>query len=250
MSRPREYDRMLNSMRSFFRLVGQGSTGASVAEFDGVVAAVSPAIPERSLPNSVVYESPGQLVAALPELARVYAEAGVRAWTVWTPEDDADAIAALEEAGHTLDGTPAAMAADLARLGPAPELDYRTGDLMDEIGPLNDAAYGGHDDRFARMAERWPPGATHDYVAEVDGEPASAVVVLDVDGDASVYCVAALERVRGRGLTRRLLHRALVDARERGCDISTLQATRLGEPVYTRLGYRRLGAIQMWERRT
>ena len=46
-----------------------------------------------------------------------------------------------------------------------------------------------------------------------------------------------------------LLAEALLEARERGNDISTLQATKMGEPVYARLGYRRFGAIQMWEKR-
>ena len=36
---------------------------------------------------------------------------------------------------------------------------------------------------------------------------------------------------------------------ERGCEVSTLQATRLGEPVYARLGYETFGRIGMWERR-
>jgi len=43
--------------------------------------------------------------------------------------------------------------------------------------------------------------------------------------------------------------RALLDARERGCTTTSLQATKMGQPVYDRLGYRDLGPIQMWERR-
>ena len=35
----------------------------------------------------------------------------------------------------------------------------------------------------------------------------------------------------------------------RGCEVSTLQATKAGRPVYERLGYRSFGEIQMWERR-
>jgi hypothetical protein len=45
------------------------------------------------------------------------------------------------------------------------------------------------------------------------------------------------------------MRRALADGRERGCEVSTLQATKLGRPVYERLGYRAFGVIEMWERR-
>lgn len=32
-------------------------------------------------------------------------------------------------------------------------------------------------------------------------------------------------------------------------DVSTLQATKMGEPVYARLGHQRIGAIRTWEKR-
>jgi hypothetical protein len=43
--------------------------------------------------------------------------------------------------------------------------------------------------------------------------------------------------------------RALADAQDRGRLTTTLVATKLGRPVYERLGYRDFGAIEMWERR-
>jgi len=55
---------------------------------------------------------------------------------------------------------------------------------------------------------------------------------------------------RGRGLAAGLLHRALADARERGCRTSTTQATTMGRPVYERIGYRDLGPVHMYERRS
>lgn len=250
MSRPAEYERMLNSMRAFFRLVGRSSEGAHVIELDGVMGSVCPRVPERSLPNSVVYESEAALIGALPELTERYAAAGVLAWTVWTPEDDSRAAAALSEAGHHLDADPAAMFMDLADLGEPPEVDYREGDeLLPTIAAINDRAYPFEGTPFTDFTAQQPPGVTRDYVAYLDGEPAAAAAVIECEGDASMWDVATLPEARGRGLCGHLMQRALWDSRERGCDISTLQATKLGEPVYARLGYRRLGAIQMWERR-
>jgi hypothetical protein len=42
---------------------------------------------------------------------------------------------------------------------------------------------------------------------------------------------------------------ALLDARERGCTTTSLQATKAGYPVYAGLGFRDLGPIDMWELR-
>jgi GNAT superfamily N-acetyltransferase len=250
MARPPVYERMLKSMRAFFRLVGRSSEGAHVIELDGVLGSVCPTVPERSLPNSVVYESQEALMAALPELAHRYDEAGIAAWTVWVPEADTDAAAALRDAGHVLDADPAAMTMELAALGEAPDVEYKTGDeLMPVVASINDNAYPFEGTPFADFTSQHPHGVTSNYVAYLDGQPAAAVVILPVDGDASVWDVATMPDARGRGLCARLMHRALWDAREGGCDFSSLQATKLGEPVYARLGYESHGALQMWEKR-
>jgi GNAT superfamily N-acetyltransferase len=99
------------------------------------------------------------------------------------------------------------------------------------------------------MMSTHPADETWNYVADVDGEAAACLQILPVDRDALVLLVATLPEARGRGLAGRLLHRALWDAREAGCDMSSLQATRAGEPVYARLGYESHGALQMWEKR-
>ena len=46
-----------------------------------------------------------------------------------------------------------------------------------------------------------------------------------------------------------LMRRARLDARARACATSSLQATQAGFPVYRRLGYRDVCAINMWEHR-
>ena len=42
---------------------------------------------------------------------------------------------------------------------------------------------------------------------------------------------------------------ALVNAREDGYETTTLQSSKLGQPVYERLGYRDFGAGHLWEKR-
>jgi predicted acetyltransferase len=61
--------------------------------------------------------------------------------------------------------------------------------------------------------------------------------------------VAVVPEARGRNIAGNLLAHALADAADRGLETSTLVATRLGRPVYERLGYRSFGTLQMWERR-
>jgi ribosomal protein S18 acetylase RimI-like enzyme len=80
-------------------------------------------------------------------------------------------------------------------------------------------------------------------------EDAACVGTLDVGGDCGIYMVATRAEARGRGLATALMRQAVLDARERGLETTSLQATAMGEPIYARLGYRDLGAIKMWERR-
>jgi GNAT superfamily N-acetyltransferase len=244
------WEQMLASMRSFFRTVPTTSEGGRILELDGVVAGICPAVPERSLPNSVIYESEDALIAAIGELAEAYDQAGVQAWTVWVPEYHERVRAALAEAGHVLDTSPTAMIAELADVEPP-----RPGDpvpdrepTLDDLGRINDLAYG-TGTTFARILGAGPADPLFTHIARDDGKPLASVVTHDLAGDCSVWWVATVPEARGRGLSAGLMRRALADGRERGCEVTTLQATKLGRPVYERLGYRALGAVEMWERR-
>lgn len=236
-------------MRVFVRWLGSASAGASVLEAHGVLAAVVPAAADRSVFNSVVYPDAAALERALPELAAAYSSAGVRAWTVWVPPGDRGARDLLAGAGHSLDAEPLAMVADLDGLyAPEPgDLDWSARASAAEVADVNDVAYGYQGRPFAAAIEDLS-GLTG-YVARVDGKPASVLVTAEEDGSAGVYFVATVPEARGRGMASRLLRQALVEARDRGCATATLQATRMGAPVYERLGFRSHGPLEMWERR-
>jgi len=240
------------NLEGFVWMLAAGSERSTRFERDGVAASIVPACPGRSVLNSVVYRDAEALDAALDELAAVYEGAGVLAWTVWVPGDEDEAANLLQGAGHHLDATPLAMTLELAAL-PAPEpddLDWDNRASAAEVGRVNDLAYGFEAPTFGAAIARLPGELPlRFYRARVDREPVCVVGTLDRGEDCGVYLVATLEGHRGRGLGRRLMHRALADARERGLRSSTLQATKLGAPVYERLGYRAYGALEMWERR-
>jgi GNAT superfamily N-acetyltransferase len=245
------FERTLSSLRASWTLAERGAPANRLLRFDGVIGMVAPSAPKRSVVNCVVYERPEALLAALDDLTDAYGEADIEAWTVWVPEADENVAAELARRGHALDAAPQAMGLELSELlAPAgPEPDWSGEWDLAAAGLINDRAYGDADGMWAGGLGKLPEGSAHLYLSRIGGEPASMVMVHDHDGDCAFWFAATAPAAQGRGLASGLLYRALVDARERGCKTSTTQATKMGEPVYARLGYRRLGAIQMWERR-
>jgi GNAT superfamily N-acetyltransferase len=241
------------ALRDFLRWLGCASPGASVVEMAGVTGAVVPAAPQRSVVNSVAYEDPSALADSYDALKAAYADAGVAAWTVWTPEQDQDAIELLTRKGHALDGQPAAMTLGLAGFEqPDPgDLDWDSDATYEEVGRLNDEAYGHADSDGFAPAIAGPPErvSLRRYRARVGGKTACALITADHEDDLGIYFVATGERYRGRGLTTRLLAVALAEARGRGLRTSSLQSTAKGKPVYERLGYREHFRLHMYERR-
>jgi ribosomal protein S18 acetylase RimI-like enzyme len=221
-------------------------------ELDGVSALIVPATPDRSVMNAVCYESAEALAAAYDQLAAAYDDAAISAWTVWVPEADREAAGLLERAGHALDAAPAVMCATIEELeldpGLPDALDWHLSDSLADLVPVAGKAFGFDLDAMARAVCQPTEGAMN-YIAHVDGEPAGTVMAFDEDGDCGIYWVATDERARGRGICRGLMTAALLDARERGCRSTSLQATKAGYPIYARLGYRDFGPIEMWEKR-
>jgi GNAT superfamily N-acetyltransferase len=236
-------DRMLGTVRDAWGAMGRGD--ARWVDRDGVGALVTPFVPNRSIVNSVVYERGADVQAAYDWLEEEFAE--VDAWTVWVPETDPETASFLQSRGHELDADPAMMAIDLRSYAPTLPLPEWKPATVEELAHINELAYPWRDGSMERALTEAAFDDT-EFRLYITAD-ACVLGVDDVDGDAGVMFVATLPEARGRGLAGGLLAAALVEARDRGCDISTLQATKMGEPVYARLGYQRFGAIQMWEKR-
>jgi GNAT superfamily N-acetyltransferase len=236
-------------------LFGGSSEDGSVLRLPGVIAGLCPSTPDRSLFNSVLAIGAGALAAAYEELAAAYEEAGVRAWTVWVPDDDRETAALLSERGHLLDGAPRSMALELSELRrperPPPPGAELVPASMSDVAAINDAAYGLAEGGWSAAVDRFAPGLSiHTTMAVLDGEPVSCAIVIDSGDDACVSAVATLPEQQGKGLAPTILTELLEDARDRGLRTGSLQASKAGAPVYERLGFTDVGFIEMWERRT
>lgn len=243
--------RMHANLKSFFEFIGGAAPGSSVVARDGIVASVVPATPDRSVFNSVAYDSPAALVAAHTDLDRAYVAAHVRAWTVWVMPGD-DAVAKfLDSHGHKFDGAPVAMSMDLTAAGIAApgDLDWEHTTDWRAVAGINRAAYGVTGPAFEEALEHCVHAGVHAYIARHVGAPVCALVTIDVDRDCGIYLVATLPQARGHGYASRLLSVALAEARARGCVSASLQASPLGFPVYKKLGFIDLGKMSMWELR-
>jgi ribosomal protein S18 acetylase RimI-like enzyme len=246
-------ERVHQAMFHWYRRIGGASAGARALEPPGVLAAVVPATPERAVANAVLFRTPAQLEAAYDEVTAAYAEIGAN-WTVWVqPEGRAEASALLAERGHVLDADPAAMARTLAEPPPRPPADAledwtADGELTD-VGRVNDRSYTFGTDSWSRALAGFALDDVHIYVARRGGEPVACLMIVDCDGYSDVQMVAVVPEARGAGLSGKLLAHGLADAAERGSASATLIATKLGYPVYRKLGFEDVGDFQMWERR-
>ena len=240
---------MLACMTAFQLALGLAARGGRPFEDDGVIAAIVPGLPDLAIANAAVYRDAAGLASALPSLIRAYEEAGVRRSLVWVPPGDDVAHETLRGAGYERGSEAPAM---VLRLELLPADDDPPDDWTDtpdpaEIAHVVERSYGLADGAIGEAIRGWLEPATT-YVARLDGRPACCLTIVREGADAGVFLVGTVPEARGRGLARRLLLHALHGARATGATVSTLQSSRLGYPVYRRLGYVELCRLGMWER--
>jgi GNAT superfamily N-acetyltransferase len=242
--------RAVDGLRDELVAFGGGAPDSFLIEREGLLATVTPASPQRSLFNSVLYEDQAVLAREIDSLGEAYESHGIQAWTVWVPDEDRATARQLAARGHALDAEPRAMALDLADLAPEPPAPIGVEPVPGDpatAAELNDRAYGYGADGFraalsGETAIRW-------HFAR-DGDVALACVgTIEVGDDCCVTGVATPPAHQGRGIASWLLWQALAEARDDGFRSASLQATKAGAPLYERLGFADFGFIEMWELR-
>jgi hypothetical protein len=83
-------------------------------------------------------------------------------------------------------------------------------------------------------------------VAYLDGEPVCAASVSVSHGVGGLMWVGTLDAARGKGLAGACTRWATDAAFELGAEVAWLEASRLGESLYRRLGYEELFTYRFW----
>jgi len=76
------------------------------------------------------------------------------------------------------------------------------------------------------------------YVGYEDGDPVVSGLGWRTGRTVGVYSIATIESARRRGYGAAITARVVADGVVAGCDVSALQASELGRPIYERLGFR------------
>ena len=217
------------------------SPGARVVTFSHAVAAVFPSWPPL---NNAILVDPADWTpaAAVSGLTRLYAAAGVGAWALWLPSSvtDLDVPDGVTDVGELRrDTTTIVMRASLSRR-------RRT---RGAVRPTSIAA-------ATRAAGAEPIPAAD--VPDPDRVPELSAWVLGHDGmavavawsflpgsDCGIYTVGTLPRWRRRGCAGALTDHVLDDA-QRWARTATVQATRMGLPLFLSLGFAPVGRYEEW----
>src|SRR4051812_29232260 len=242
--------RLWEGFASLQTLLGSSAKHGYVVEQPGLVASVVPSAPDSPALNAAVALEPEQAPAALDELEQRYSDAGIRRWAIWVDGGARDVTAELRQAGLGIASASPGMGAaldelriDLTTANPRPNAGLRT------VGRVNDLAYGNVDSRLERTLTTLDEGSLRGYKADLNGAPASVALALHHGQDCGLSFVATVPRARRQGLATQVMRAALADAQRHELTTITLQATELGERLYQQLGLRRLGPMELWERR-
>jgi predicted GNAT family acetyltransferase len=85
------------------------------------------------------------------------------------------------------------------------------------------------------------------YLGLQDGKPASTSGYFLGEGVVGIYFVATLPEFRKRGAAFAVTQKALQDGRALGYSVGILQASKMGEPVYKRMGFKEVCRVSSYE---
>lgn len=81
------------------------------------------------------------------------------------------------------------------------------------------------------------------FAYSVDGNIAGTAIAYQTGSTMGVHQVGVLPQYRGKGIGQLLMQHLVACARDRGCELMTLQASEAGLPIYVKMGFKKLGNV-------
>lgn len=169
---------------------------------------------------------------------------------VWGMEPDAGIDLHMLAQGYRVGFEPWWMTRDLTMpiAIPAHEITLATGRDIDQLAG-SDVPYIMRDqlEPTRRLVSRGH-GEVAWLIARINGQIVGQAIVNIVGEHAGLFNVGVSGRYRRQGIGTSLSLAAMHAARERGATTMNLNSTPMGEPIYARAGFRRIGIGQTWVR--
>jgi GNAT superfamily N-acetyltransferase len=89
------------------------------------------------------------------------------------------------------------------------------------------------------------PGTYRRFAARVDGKIVGTSAMLEAEGVAGVYVCSTSSDHRRKGIAGLLTLKAAAAGADHGCEIATLQASKMGAPVYERIGFKKVAEYNL-----
>ncbi len=248
-------------MRHAMQCFAQATPASEVREMPGVL--IANAGVDTPVFNTAFLTSPPQDLVDLDRriaIAKVYYEARGLHWSYWVCEDLLEACprrraasvfrrrglrAATECAGMLAEQIPAA-----SREAPPIEC-RRVSDAETRMAfcHITSACFGIPFETSLAIynsAKTWQTDFIA-YTAYLEGQPVATAATVTAAGAIGLYSVATLPAYQRRGIAEALSRHAIGEAQHAaGMQPSVLQATRPGQALYRRMGYRHVTRITVY----
>ena len=155
----------------------------------------------------------------------------------------------LKDSGWQMIESVPCMVIDLGKLeSPQLDIELREVRTQSDLSDWQEVFAEGYEVplEVARVLSPELDGPMRLFTAFMNGEPVGTTGLfnhLDVPG---VYCVSTLPEHRRKGIGAAVTALPLLDAREQGYRIGTLQASSMGLPVYKRLGFEEFTSLKIF----
>ncbi len=236
---------LIDSSRQLFELDPEATVEAGEGWMFGAGTPDHPAISNAAFRRDDGVD-PEQFIAA----ARGFFGERGRGFSVWLRDgvpEDRDLAVAAEAAGlqcvHSMPEMvlrapvavpPLPPAAELRRLSRAEEAEsyWRIAAASYTSIGFPPEVFGFYTDGTGLLADNVAA-----FIAYLDGTPVSIAMTVVTDAVAGVYWVGSLEQARGKGLGRATTIAATNAGFDLDANIASLQASPMGKPIYTAMGY-------------